>query len=397
MALAILASTPRLYAQITSIPNADGSDLALNVTVSTNIDLSQAANGSWTSSSANPGKGTYDANQWAVVFKYSSVNIAPGATVTFSNHITHAPVVWLVSSNVTINGNLSLDGQNYNNDPINLPEPGPGGFRGGSGTYNILGRGPGFGPGGGASSYQPGTYATSYGNAQLLPLIGGSGGASGVNGSENGGGGGGAILIAAKGAISFGGAGSVHAIGGNGNPSRGSGGGIRLVANQILGVSGSSISALGFCPTCPAEIGIVRLETTNLSSAINITPTTQAVAPSNTPTIFPVGAATVSVLSVSNANGLVTAPLDPRAVMSPNVGADDITLVTTNTVTIRLQALNFPTNGAVTVFVKQRNNVPQTTYQASFVSGTFATNLWQVPNVPLAYPAHTIIQARAAY
>src|SRR4029077_18821628 len=112
VALSLAAFAPSSFAQPLTIPGADGSDGALIVTANTNIDLSLAVTGVWSNNNAgNFGKGIYDPDKWAVVFKYSSVNIANGATVTFSNHPTHAPVVWLVSSNVTIDGTLSLDGQ----------------------------------------------------------------------------------------------------------------------------------------------------------------------------------------------------------------------------------------------------------------------------------------------
>jgi hypothetical protein len=119
------------------IPEADGSDGALNLTANTVIDLFQAVTGQWdANNAANAGKGIYDSNKWAVVFKYSSVNIAGGATVTFKNHASRAPVVWLVNGNVTINGTVSLDGQAGQNS-VNLPEPGPGGFRGGISMRSI--------------------------------------------------------------------------------------------------------------------------------------------------------------------------------------------------------------------------------------------------------------------
>src|SRR6266481_1337776 len=124
-AVSVLAFRPAVFGQL-NIPYADGSDGALVISNNTVIDLSQAGAGSWTNTSANPGKGTYDSSQWAVVFKYTSVTISNGATLTFANHATHAPIVWLVSSNVTINGVLSLDGQNDTGDPVHLVEPGPG-------------------------------------------------------------------------------------------------------------------------------------------------------------------------------------------------------------------------------------------------------------------------------
>src|ERR1035441_9659321 len=121
----ITAFAPQLFAQL-NIPS-DGSDGALVISSDTVIDLSQAVTGNWTNNNtANAGKGVYDPAKWAVVFKYSSVNIANGATLTFTNHPTHAPVVWLVANDVTINGTLSLDGQaiglTYSDEAV----PGPG-------------------------------------------------------------------------------------------------------------------------------------------------------------------------------------------------------------------------------------------------------------------------------
>ncbi len=72
---------------VITIPGADGSDGALNVTADTVIDLSQAVTGAWdANNTANAGKGIYDPSKWAVVFKYSSVTVATGKTVTFKNH-----------------------------------------------------------------------------------------------------------------------------------------------------------------------------------------------------------------------------------------------------------------------------------------------------------------------
>jgi len=106
--------------------------------------------GSWdANNSANAGKGIYDAAKWAVVFKYTSVTIDAGATLTFTNHASRAPVVWLVSGNVTIAGNVRLNGASAVASP-GLAEPGPGGFRGGMSyfTPGVAGSA-GLGPGGG--------------------------------------------------------------------------------------------------------------------------------------------------------------------------------------------------------------------------------------------------------
>ena len=188
--LTLFASSALLQAQL-SIPS-DGSDGALNITANTVIDLSQAVTGTWdTNNSANAGKGIFDPAKRAIVFKYSSVNINASRTVTFTNHPSRAPVVWLVQGNVTIAGTLSLNGST---PPFNnlLAEPGPGGFRGGA--NGVPGIGSGLGVGGGINPSIAGSYATIYGNPSVLPLVGGSGG-------HGGGAGGGAILIATANSI----------------------------------------------------------------------------------------------------------------------------------------------------------------------------------------------------
>src|SRR5262249_23964325 len=97
--LALAIYTPRGFAQLNVA--SDGSDGALNITTNTVIDLSKATTGIWSQhNSPNAGNGVYDSSKWAVVFKYSSVSIAINAMVTFLNHPSHAPVVWLVQSGV---------------------------------------------------------------------------------------------------------------------------------------------------------------------------------------------------------------------------------------------------------------------------------------------------------
>src|ERR1039458_5857496 len=92
LALAFTAAVPSLHADLT-LPTTDVSDGALNITNSgtTVIDLTNAVTvNNWTNSSTgtNVGNGVYDPNQWAVVFKYSSVYVASNATVAFINHLT---------------------------------------------------------------------------------------------------------------------------------------------------------------------------------------------------------------------------------------------------------------------------------------------------------------------
>ena len=382
LGLGLLAFGPFAQAQLT-IPGADGSDGALAITSNTVVDLSQAISGVWSNNnSSNAGKGVYDSNKWAVVFKYSSVVISNGATLTFSNHPTHAPVVWLVTNNVTINGTISLDGQNGASDPVNLPEPGPGGFRGGAEAYSNLAVGGGFGPGGGDNIYDPyGNYnsggARDYGNPQIIPLIGGSGGrGNNVNGAA----GGGAILIAAANTITING--SLHANGGSGgNAWNGSAGAIRLVANQVLG--NGVIDATFY------RNGRIRVEANTASGALNVTPPTLVVTPVPVVLWPETNAPSVRIVSVSGQAG----PDDPQAKLL--LSGSDVAMSSNGPVAIVLQSSNFPTNGTVTVFVKPRNGGGglQYLYNAKLVSGNSNVATWQVTtNVPVG---RNVLQVRA--
>jgi len=239
------------------------------------------------------------------IFNYTSVNIPTGVTVTFARNTTNTPVVWLVSGDVTIDGQINLNGGvststgaagdgNLGDD--GLPGlGGPGGFDGGKGgsasstvlaeRYGAYGLGPGggegsqqrfedgrsFGCGGGGGAHgsngagagvsgrcddeNPPNGGTGYGSASLLPLIGGSGGGGGAGGTNfsgsGGGGGGGAILIAVSGTVTING--SINANGGvaantsgvsvGGPGGGGAGGAIRIIATTLSG--NGAINAFG--------------------------------------------------------------------------------------------------------------------------------------------------------
>ena len=139
------------------------------------------------------------------VLNFTTINIASGVTLKLTNNLMRGkPVVFLASGNVTIAGQINLDGataptlSSYGADWITqrVPsQPGPGGFPGGVGARPGYSASPGLGPGGapvqtntscpyggsaasGTNGY--GTPApTTYGNIQLVPLIGGSGGSGG--------------------------------------------------------------------------------------------------------------------------------------------------------------------------------------------------------------------------
>src|ERR1043165_8106738 len=97
------------HAQII-VPGADGSDGPFSTNANIQIDLSEASPATWNTPSPTPGKGVYDSDKWAVVFKYASVNIPSNVTVTYKNNKTHAPVVWLVTGSANINGPEAVSG-----------------------------------------------------------------------------------------------------------------------------------------------------------------------------------------------------------------------------------------------------------------------------------------------
>ena len=297
-----------------NIPGADGSDGVLKITTAdcTNgvytIDLGRAATKQWDAKPTTAGCGVYDPEKWAVVFKYSSVQIDEGCTLKFVNHPSNPPVYWLVSGNVVINGEINLDGEHGRDtfmtagNTTECATPGPGGFAGGislkydSGSELFYYGGGGYGPGGATSQIRikknmyempsvvggGGSYATLgnsnsktiqitnssdagslYGDETLIPLVGGSGGA-GYNGGANftmigggaGGAGGGAICIATNGTVTL--LGRINARGNRGGGFRsnnsnsfsfrggcGSGGAVRIVADALVGAGIIDVSSQG--------------------------------------------------------------------------------------------------------------------------------------------------------
>ncbi|HRZ57867.1 MAG TPA: hypothetical protein P5525_20695 [Candidatus Paceibacterota bacterium] len=359
----------------------DGSDGALNITADTEIDLSQAVTGTWSDdNSANSGIGIYDPVKWAVVYKYSSVSIAAGATVTFKNHPSRAPVVWLVSGDVTIDGTINLDGQTFV-PPPGLSEGGPGAFRGGSGNYAPGATdGAGFGPGGGGRRVVSQTYGSVggagsygsvgmnggpiYGNMALIPLVGGSGGggrAGSYNDSQghSGCGGGGAILLACGGTLTISASGKIQANGGNGRvngytdydyPS-GSGGGIRLVAHTLSG--NGIVQALGGLGAYYGGLGRIRIERAANTSELQLTPGTSPVKldDGSTPQLWmPDNGPTVRIVSI----GGNAPPDDPRAEFG-SIGAD-VVLPQVTTTPVVIETVNVEEASVVTVRVTPRSD-----------------------------------------
>ncbi len=381
-ALTLTAVTAR--AAIT-VPGADGSDGVLNITADTVIDLGLAPTGAWdANNTANAGKGIYDAAKWAVVFKYSSVNIAAGTTLRFTNRASRAPVVWLVNGNVTISGDVSLSGQTHVTGPL-LAEPGPGGFRGATGLFGAtVTQSAGFGMGGAQWDRNGGSYGSSgiggplpYGNPSLVPLIGGSGGGGIDNYGAGGGGGGGAILIACTGAITVNG--QIRAVGGAGRPysyadtrgsGGGSGGGIRLLADSLLG--SGVVNAGGGSGGANGGYGRIRMERVTNTNAISVTPDPSVVdlAPNATALLWPPsGAPEVKVLSI----GAVNAPADPKAGFG-TIGAD-VALPNQANTTVIVETTNVEAASVVKVRGTPRSNAGYSEVNATLQSTVSTTPL----------------------
>ena len=183
---------------------------------------SAAAQGAFTSGStgadgalnyATPGTYNFDPSNPVLnpagdnIFNFTTINIATGVTLNLTNALLRGkPVIWLATGNVSIAGNLVLDGASAPNlasfgaDWIanRAPtQPGPGGFPGGVGarygtpaTPASPGLGPGGAPvqtsanctGGGSGSFGTvgnGTPAASTYGTLTRALIGGSGGSGG--------------------------------------------------------------------------------------------------------------------------------------------------------------------------------------------------------------------------
>lgn len=202
------------------------------------------------------------------IWNFTSIAVPSGVTVTFKKNAANTPVVWLATENVQINGIIDVSGGDATGTdvPELVGHGGPGGFDGGVGGTRFdvsasyvgqSGQGPGGGlPGTTASGASRdgviGTFNSTYGNAYLQPLIGGSGGGGGGSGASSnggaGGGGGGAILIASSKDIVVNG--SIKSEGGNRTVANsyggfGSGGAVRLVADRVIGSGNIDVDTTG--------------------------------------------------------------------------------------------------------------------------------------------------------
>lgn len=360
------------YAQL-NIAGADGSDgeLATPPRSATlfiqTIDLSQAVTGNWDdNNAANAGKGIYDPVKWAVVFKYSSVNIRTNTMIKFKNHPSHAPVIWLVSGDVVVAGTLDLSAS-AKSDTEPFGEPGPGGFRGAYYGQNF-----GFGPGaplvlGIVGVYSQGYEAfgqrndSVYGNSQIIPLIGGSGGSS-QNGIQSfGGGGGGAILVASRTSVTIDGSITASGFGKEFVAWNGSSGAVRVLTSELTGKG--VISA--------AFLGRIRLEALTYQGNLTSEPNTTVVLPDSPPLIWPRATAPEArIISVAGKN----APAEPLA--SLDLPSADINFQDDQPVDIVVETKNLDVAAAlVNVRITPRNGAAKLV-KAVYDSGTAAEARW---------------------
>lgn len=314
------------------------------------------------------------------VFNYTTVNIPSGVTITYKKNAANTPVVILASGNVTIAGKIDVSARPPA-DAGDISGPGrsgPGGYDGGRGgqsggdasawvnglsgpNVGRAGGGPGggspapvrkpgawsswpaaIGAGGGGAfgSASPGpngncpvTPGVTYGNLEMLPLVGGSGGGGGAGGAATpgggGGGGGGALLIASSGTIEV--SGSILANGGAAPQSSsagrgtqgggGSGGAIRLVATTIAGNGAISAAGASYAGewavienagtkyvVCSGGdsggsnfggVGRIRLESETLTRTALTTPNYVGGAPS---VLFVPGLPTIAISSIGGVN-----------------------------------------------------------------------------------------------
>jgi hypothetical protein len=304
------------------------------------------------------------------VYHFTTITIPANVTVRLrANKAGTAPIHWLATGAVVIDGTLDLNGENgHTGTAPRIPSvPGPGGFAGGisAGAPNLPPQA-GFGPGGGcagggraghAVSIAQSTCPTgttgglSYGNTFLLPLIGGSGGGGLPQVDSSGGGaGGGAIMIASSVAIRVNGV--IRANGGSNaffsGFGEGSGGAIRLVAPTMTG-SGRLEAFGGLRSASPGRIRIEALQNTFTGSSDGVTRVTTLLPE---PILLPTGPQPqLRVVSV----GGQAVPAHSRGTFNPA----DVTLNTAQAVAIQLEGRNIPPGTPITVTVANESEGTQ--------------------------------------
>lgn len=346
-------------------------------------------------------------------FQVNTLVVDPGATLSFRKPTNglNPPVYILSRSNVTIEGTISVDGQN-GGPSLSFSEGGPGGFNGGgAGIPPATGAGDGQGPGRG-TAYMGGSYGTSgvipygsgptYGNLLLFPLIGGSGGGgSDANPGASGGGGGGALLIASDTQITL--LGSLSAAGGAGVASTGdggrfsgpgSGGGVRMVAPVITGTGWINVSGgayHNFGNPYGGGSGRARLDCLPQPIAITVVGTwgqTPSWRIGRNPVIFPTNAPRLDIISAAGTS--IPAGTNSAVMVTLPVGSSSNQVVT-------LKASNFTGSFDVHVDATPENGASSRT---NFVWNVGTTNMATTNvtvNIPGSIPTRITAWAEVLY
>lgn len=317
------------------------------------------------------------------VFHFTTITIGPGVTVRMRfNKLQGAPVIWLATGAVQIDGTIDLNGEPGADAASGVTPrvsvPGPGGYPGGAGSGPGFGNtaGRGFGPGAGNISaghaFTAFSFGPAYGNALLVPLRGGSGGSGTGNSStpgSGGGAGGGALRIFSSTSIAVNGA--ITADGGNGgagpgfddDAGGGSGGGIHLIAPIISGTG--TLSAAGgryrerLDGLFDASVGRVRLDAaSNQFSGVSNALLTRGT-PYNVP--LPEGMPSVRVTSIAG----TAIPLSPTG----EAATPDVTFDQAGPVAVTVEARNIPPGTVVQIRV-QSEAAPEIVVNAPALQGT---------------------------
>jgi hypothetical protein len=348
------------------------------------------------------------------VFNFTTINIPAGVTVSFATRagVRQPPISFLATGNVVIAGRITVSGgaggtggsgtQLFANGGV----AGPGGFDGGTGSNGLQSSsgGAGLGPGGGlpgSATAFPGhaghlvagpgvSGGRAYGDARLVPLIGGSGGGGaasqfGLTGG-GGGGGGGALLIASSGTMTV--SGSIVAAGGGGGSSigpaggSGSGGAVRLVATTLVGNATIDVSG-----GPGASAGRIRVEAFTNAATLN-GGATGGVTVGTPDTI----ALNVVGLRIAAIGGVPVPPAPGGSYSTPDV---ILPAGTTSPVTVTLEASQIPLGTTITVTATPLSGSPVLATSTPLVGTPAAATAAATLAIPMTQPS--VISATASF
>jgi hypothetical protein len=349
------------------------------------------------------------------VFNFTTINIPAGVTISFATRpgVRQPPISLLATGNVVVAGRIDVSGGNgggggsgtqlFGNGGV----AGPGGYDGGAGSNGLQGSsgGAGLGPGGGlpgSATAFPGhaghlvaaagvSGGHAYGDARLVPLIGGSGGGGGAaqffgTTGSGGGGGGGALLIASSGVMTL--SGSIVATGGGGGPSAGPGGGsgsggaVRLVASTLVGSASIDVSG-----GPGASAGRIRIEA--FTNSATVTGGAVGGVTVGTPDAIMLSVVGLRIGAIAG----VRAPLTPGG----SYATPDVILPagTTSPVTVALEASQIPLGTTITVTATPLSGAPVLAISSPLVGTAAAATATATLAIPTAQPS--VISATAAF